>query len=78
MKAKDTVINGALLRGIIRGMPVRANTEKTCNRVAEAQAEITWPIAKKAGIQEVIAFTEKEFGVDWSEETRQLKKWGVV
>lgn len=30
-----------------------------------------------SGIRKVIEWTEREFGVDWSEEKEQLKKWGI-
>ena len=34
-------------------------------------------IGRQEGRKEVVDWTEREFGVDWSEETEQLKKWGI-
>ncbi len=45
----------------------------TVNSLLEAQAEITWDKA----IREVMDFTTREFGFDWSEEKEQLEKWGI-
>ncbi len=32
---------------------------------------------RKAGIKEVVDYTAREFGIDWSQEKAQLKEWGV-
>ena len=37
----DTVMKRTLLAAVIRGMPVKATLENTCNRVAEVQNKIT-------------------------------------
>lgn len=42
-------------------------------QIAKAQAEISFGL----GIREVVEFTTREFGIDWSTESEQLRVWGV-
>lgn len=71
------------------GMSLAARFYLGTLSVAKAQAEISFPLGKQVGFEigieqgeangrrEVVEFTTREFGVDWSEEEEQLKKWGI-
>ncbi len=50
MKAKDTVMGDEEIQGITNGAGV--NMTPLDRKIAEAQAEITWPVAFKAGMKE--------------------------
>ena len=65
LKAKDTAMSG---RDAVFD-PIQDQIQ----RLLLCQAEISF----KAGIREVLGFTAREFGVDWSDEKEQLKEWGI-
>ncbi len=82
MEAKDTMMADNKLReltieldsdGVETGRYILAPFPELVRSVAQAQAEISF----KAGIREVVEFTTREFGVDWSSEKEQLEVWGV-
>ena len=60
--------------------------------IAKAQAEISFKAGynkalaqladmteecKQMGRKEVVEWTAREFGIDWSEEKKQLQEWGI-
>lgn len=86
MEAKDTVMtSGEIVKRLGNG--------DNSLQIAKAQAEISFKAGetvgyndgfikgrewgKKVGIREVVEFTTREFGVDWSTESGQLRVWGV-
>ena len=66
MKAKDTVRN------------FDSTVLFTINSLLETQAEITGEIMLKQGRREVVEWTARELGVDWSQEENQLKEWRLI
>lgn len=59
MEAKDTVMSGAEMWNVTVGTSFWSEERKR-REVAKAQAEITWPIAFKAGIREVVEWIKTQ------------------
>lgn len=88
MEAKDTVMSDEKMMELERMLSRAEGDHKIC----EAQAEISFKVGydkalaqladmteecKRIGRREVVDWTAREFGVDWSEEQEQLKEWGI-
>lgn len=58
----DTVMKRPLLAAVIRGMPVKATLENTCNRVAEVQDGITRKATLKAVGELLKGKTKNKYG----------------
>ena len=87
MKAKDTVMKASELISIQRVQEAAGTYDNPrlplALAVAKAQAEITWDIAHKAGIREVVEWIENRsilanrgtaHGQEWQ---AKLKEWGI-
>ena len=72
MKAKETVMG--MNSGLVQGLYLKSQQIK---EVLEAQAEISFPLGEVEGRRQIVKWVEREFGVDWSGETEQLRKWGI-
>jgi len=75
MGAKESVMNDTLIQVWVLEFiqPGELDFNAKLKEFAQAQAEISF----KAGVREVIEWTAREFGVDWSSEKEQLKEWGI-
>ena len=64
MDYKETVMSEVVIEELAKNSQGTSyfNTKQNIKEAAERQAEITWPIAEKAGIKKMQDFIEKEFG----------------
>ena len=84
MKAKETVMTLDQMGDEVWAMGCKAEDEgiRITQRlrfeaIAQAQAEISFPLGEVEGRRQIVRWVEREFGVDWSGETEQLRKWGI-
>ena len=55
----------------------KAGEDKGYAHARQHCEDVIIPQAKVEGMKEVVEWAARELGVDWSEESEQLKKWGI-